>query len=153
MTRRYVDALLQHNEYEVFMAGLWAITGFDQRPQTIRKHGTSETTYTLRKKISQLVNSITSFSNVPLVGIFFMGCFIFLVSAVYTSFLILHWLFLAQPPDGYTSLMASVWLLGGMIIIFVGVVGIYLSKIYTETKRRPYTIVRSVYRKKPDRND
>jgi putative glycosyltransferase len=47
-------------------------------------------------------------------------------------------------------LMASVWLLGGMISAFIGVVGIYLSKIYSETKRRPYTIVRSVFGKQSD---
>ena len=43
--------------------------------------------------------------------------------------------------------MASIWLLGGLIISFIGVVGIYLSKIFSETKRRPYTIVRQIYGK------
>lgn len=153
MTRRYVEALLQHGESEVFMAGLWVITGFDQRPQTIRKHGTSKTTYTLRKKIAQLVNSITSFSNTPLVGIFFIGCVIFFISGLYTSYIIANWLFLAQPPSGYTSLIASIWLLGGMITAFLGVIGIYLSKVFSETKRRPYAIVRGIFRKKSDGNE
>jgi putative glycosyltransferase len=145
MTRRYVDALVQHREYEIFMAGLWVITGFDQSPQIVRKHSTSRTTYSLRKKVSQLVDSIVSFSNAPLVGIFAIGSAIFAVSGAYTAFIIANWLFWARPPTGYTSLIASVWLLGGMIIAFIGVVGIYLSKIYSETKRRPYTIVRRVY--------
>jgi putative glycosyltransferase len=145
MTRRYVDALLLHGEYEVFMAGLWIITGFDQKPQIVEKHSTSKTTYSLRKKISQMVDSIASFSNTPLVGIFAIGCIIFAISASYTTFLVANWLFWSRPPTGYTSLIASVWLLGGMIIAFVGVVGIYLAKIYSETKRRPYTIVRRVY--------
>lgn len=145
MTRRYVDALVLHGEYEIFMAGLWVITGFDQRPQTIKKHSTSETTYSLRKKISQFVDSIVSFSNAPLVGIFVIGSAIFAISGAYTSLLVVNWLFWSHPPTGYTSLIASVWLLGGMIIAFIGIVGIYLSKIYSETKRRPYTIVRRVY--------
>jgi putative glycosyltransferase len=145
MTRRYVNALLQHGEYEVFMAGLWAITGFDQRHQTIRKHSTSDTTYTVWKKISQSVNSITSFSSAPLTGIFFIGCIIFLIAFLYTNYLVVNWLFMARPPSGYTSLMASIWLLGGMITAFIGIVGIYLSKIFSETKRRPLTIVRCVY--------
>ena len=153
MTRRYVDALLQHGESEVFMAGLWVITGFEQKPKKIRKHSTSETTYTLRKKVSQLVNSITSFSNTPLVAIFFIGSAIFFISGLYTAYLIANWLFLAQPPSGYTSLMTSIWLLGGMITAFLGVIGIYLSKVYLETKRRPYTIVRGIYRKKSDENE
>jgi len=153
MTRRYVEALLQHGEYEVFMAGLWVITGFDQIPQKIKKHGTSDTTYTLRKKISQLVNSITSFSSAPLVGIFFSGCFIFLISCLYAAYLLVNWLFLARPPSGYTSLMVSIWLLAGMISAFLGVVGIYISKIYLEVKKRPYTIVRGIFRKNVERND
>lgn len=147
MSRRYVDALLRHDEREVFMAGLWHITGFDQSAQTIKKHNTSESTYTLRHKMSVLVNSITSFSNAPLVGIFYIGVCIFLVAGVCTAYLVAQWLFVAKPPGGWTSVMASIWLLGGLIISFIGVVGIYLSKIFSETKRRPYTIIRQIYGK------
>jgi putative glycosyltransferase len=146
MSRRYVDALLRHDEREVFMAGLWAITGFDQRPEAVVKHSTHPSTYTLRRKLSLLVNSITSFSNAPLTGIFYVGVGISLIALGYTAFLVFHWLFLARPPSGWTSVMASIWLLGGLIISFIGIVGIYLSKIYSETKRRPYTIVREIHR-------
>jgi putative glycosyltransferase len=147
MTRRYVDALLRHEEREVFMAGLWHITGFDQRPLIVKKHSTSETTYTFRRKMSLLVNSITSFSNAPLVGIFYIGVSILLVTVFYIGYLAINWLFLAKPLSGWTSVMASIWLLGGMVISFIGVVGIYLSKIFSETKQRPYTIVRQIYAK------
>ena len=145
MTRRYVDALLSHREREVFMAGLWHITGFDQRPHIVTKHATSETTYTFRRKMSLLVNSVTSFSNAPLVAIFYIGVSISACAGTYALYLVLHWLFLTKPLSGWTSVMASIWLLGGMIISFIGVVGIYLSKIFSETKQRPYTIVRHVY--------
>lgn len=145
MTKRYVDALLRHKEREVFMAGLWHVTGFDQRPYTIKKHCSSETTYTFRRKMSLLVNSVTSFSNAPLVSIFYIGVSISLFALLYIAYLITHWLFLAKPMSGWTSVMASIWLLGGMIISFIGVVGVYLSKIFSETKRRPYTIVRHIY--------
>ena len=148
MTRRYVDALLRHDEREVFLAGLWHITGFDQRSQTIKKHNTSGTTYTLRRKMSVLVNSVTSFSNAPLKAIFYIGVAISLLAGGYTTYLIINWLFLAQPLSGWTSVMASIWLLGGSIISFIGVIGIYLSKIFSETKHRPYTIVRQIYGKK-----
>jgi putative glycosyltransferase len=150
MTRRYVDALLCHEEREVFMAGLWYITGFDQRPYVIKKHNTSETTYTFRRKMSLLVNSVTSFSNTPLISIFYIGLAISLFALTYIMYLVTNWLFLAKPLSGWTSVMASIWLLGGMIISFIGVVGIYLSKIFSETKRRPYTIVRQVYAKQKD---
>jgi len=148
MTRRYVNALLLHDEREVFIAGLWYITGFFQSPQTVKKHHTSETTYTFRHKIAILVNSVTSFSNIPLVGIFYIGISIFLMTVSITAYLLMNWLFLAKPLSGWTSVMISVWLLGGLIISFIGVIGIYISKIFSETKRRPYTIVRHIYGKK-----
>jgi len=145
MSRRYVDALLRHDEREVFMAGLWQLTGFAQQGRTVDKHNTSASTYTLGRKIALLVNSVTSFSNAPLVSIFYFGVLISLVAASYIGYLIINWMFFANPPSGWTSVMASIWLLGGMIISFVGIVGIYLSKIFSETKRRPYTIVRRIY--------
>jgi putative glycosyltransferase len=147
MSRRYVKALLKHREREIFMAGLWHITGFKQCPHRVQKHSTSESTYTLRRKMSLLVNSVTSFSNAPLVSIFYIGLSISLFALIYISYLTIHWLFLATPLSGWTSVMASIWLLGGMVISFIGVVGIYLSKIFSETKQRPYTIVRQIYGK------
>jgi putative glycosyltransferase len=147
MTRRYVDALLRHEEREVFLAGLWHITGFAQHPRTVAKHATSKSTYTFRRKMSLLVNSVTSFSNAPLVGIFYIGLSISLITILYIAYLIINWMYFAKPLTGWTSVMASIWLLGGMVISFIGVIGIYLSKIYSETKRRPYTIVRRIYAK------
>lgn len=145
MSRRYVDALLMHEEREVFMAGLWFITGFNQIPQVVRKLDTSASTYTLRRKLALFVNSVTSFSNLPLVGIFYVGLLIFTFALLYAADLIINWLFFATPLAGWTSVMASVWILGGLIISFIGVIGIYISKIFSETKRRPYTIIRKIY--------
>ncbi|VVE76857.1 glycosyl transferase [Pandoraea captiosa] len=147
MSRRYVDALLQHREREVFMAGLWHITGFAQTALTVSKLSNSSSTYTFRKKVSLLVNSITSFSNAPLVGIFYTGVTISLMAAAYVVFLLVHWLFFNRPPSGWTSVMASIWLIGGLLMSSVGVIGIYLSKVFLETKHRPYTIVRQVFRR------
>jgi putative glycosyltransferase len=152
MSRRYVDALVSHQERELFIAGLWHLTGFDQRPQLITKHATSETTYTFRKKMSLLINSITSFSNAPLIFIFYFGILISAAAGIYTLHLVVNWLFFAEPLQGWTSIMASIWLLGGLIISFIGVIGIYLSKIYSETKQRPYTIIRQIYRKSVERS-
>ena len=145
MTRRYVDALLRHDEREVFMAGLWLITGFDQRPHVVHKHSKPGTTYTLRRKMSLLVNSVTSFSNAPLVAIFYIGALISLFAGAVSVWLVVHWLFFSRPLSGWTSVMASIWLLGGLVISFIGVVGIYVSKVFSETKRRPYTIVRAIH--------
>lgn len=146
MKRRYVQSLLLHQESEVIIAGLWHITGYDQQSQIINKLSTSQTTYTFRKKMSILVNSVTSFSNIPLIGIFYFGVLISLISLSYTFYLILNWLFFEKPLIGWTSVMASIWLLGGLIISFIGVLGIYLSKVFIETKKRPYTIVKNIHR-------
>lgn len=147
MTRRYVDALLLHQEREVFMAGLWHITGFVQRAQVVKKHSIAKSTYTFGRKMSLLVNSVTSFSNAPLIAIFYIGAVISLIAFLYIAYLVILWAFLARPPSGWTSVMASIWLLGGMVISFIGIVGIYLAKIFSETKQRPYTIVRQIYAK------
>jgi putative glycosyltransferase len=145
MSRRYVQALLRHEERELNIGGLWHLTGFDQQPQLITKHSASETTYTLRKKMTVLIDAVTSFSNAPLVGIFYVGLLISTAAAVYATYLITNYLVFTKPLSGFTSIMASIWLLGGLIISFIGVIGIYLSKIFSETKQRPYTIVRQVY--------
>lgn len=145
MSRRYVDGLLQHRERELFLAGLWHIVGFEQSPYTVEKKSTSKTTYTFRRKVSLLVNSVTSFSSAPVKGIFYFGAFISLFSFIYIGYLIAHWLFLETPLSGWEPVIASIWLMGGAVISFIGITGIYISKVLSETKQRPLTIVRRIY--------
>lgn len=145
MNKSYVDALLKHQEREIFIAGLWHITGFNQMECTVTKKSISKSSYTFFMKLSLLVNAITSFSNAPLRIIFYLGVSILLLSIIYILYLTLMWAYFLEPPDGWTSVMASIWLLGGLIISFLGVIGIYLSKIYSETKNRPYTIIKKEY--------
>ena len=148
MTRRYVEALLCHQEREVFLAGLWHITGFDQRAHLVHKDNTSKSSYTLSRKLSLLVNAVTSFSNVPLISIFYIGVAIFLFALTYNFYLLFNSLLYEKPLSGWTSIIGSIWLFGGLIISFIGVIGIYLAKVFSETKQRPYTIVRKIYGKK-----
>lgn len=146
MSRRFIDALMEFKEREIFIHGLWHITGFEQRSVKITKHATSPTTYSMGRKLALLSNSIVSFTNAPLIMIFQFGILIFLLSLFITGWLVFSWFFHDFPIAGWASVMVSVWMLGGLIISFIGVVGIYLSKIYSETKQRPFTIVRHVYR-------
>jgi putative glycosyltransferase len=145
MSRRYVDALLLHEEREINLGGLWCITGFIQEAHTVVKHSSSPTTYSISRKVSHLVNSITSFSSLPLVLTFYAGACISLTAVAYILYLIFRYLFISAPPDGYTSLIASIWLFSGLIIFFLGVQGIYVSKIFSEVKHRPYSIIRHIY--------
>lgn len=147
MSRRYVDALLKFREREMVISCLWVITGFKQCRRMVKKHMSSVTTYSLVKKIELATNAVTSFSEVPLKLIFYMGLFIFVCALLYVSFLTFNRLVLSHSVDGWTSVMVSIWLLGGMVISFIGLIGIYLAKIFSETKQRPYTIVREIYGK------
>jgi putative glycosyltransferase len=148
MTRKFVSALVQHQEREMLIAGLWALTGFKQVPIAVRKHHKSASTYNLRRKISHLVNAVTSYSSKPLVFIFYLGCFILLVSSIAALDLIIRRVFLGELLQGWASLIVSIWLLGGMSLFSLGVIGIYLSKIFVETKQRPYTIIKEIYERR-----
>lgn len=148
MSRRYVDALMQFEEREIDIGGLWYIAGFDQRAQTVTKHSTSRSTYTLGKKIAIIINSVTSFSDRPLIAIFYVGITILLTAFAYSAYLLGHWIGDAEPISGWTSVMVSIWFLGGVILSSVGVLGIYLAKIFLETKRRPLSIIRSIHGKR-----
>ena len=145
MTRRYLNALLLHEEREVSIGGLFMITGFQQSPVTVQKHSRSQSTYSFRHKMAVMIDSVTSFSNKPLISIFYIGLIILIAAGIYVTYLVLNWLIHSTVPSGYTSVMASIWLLGGLIIMLIGVVGIYLSKVFTETKQRPTSIVRQIY--------
>ena len=146
MTRRYVRSLLLFEEREMVISFLWIITGYKQCEITVKKHMLSSTTYSFYRKMSLLVNSITSCSNFPLQLIFYIGVFIFSGSFLYVLLLILRRIIYAQNSlDGWTSIIASIWVLGGLIISAIGVLGLYLSRIYSETKQRPRYIVRQIY--------
>jgi len=145
MSRRYVTALLSHRESELNIGGLWIATGFKQCHQIVEKHSISPTTYSLSRKFGHLVNAVTSFSSVPLVFTFYTGLFISVSALAYIVFLITRYFFLASPPDGYTSIIVSIWFFSGLIVFFIGLQGIYISKVFSEVKQRPYTIIRHVY--------
>jgi putative glycosyltransferase len=145
MSQRYVASLVEHQDREVFLGGIMAITGFKQVPLVVEKHSKGSTTYTLGRKVSLFVNAITSFSNRPLVFIFYLGCVIVFLSTVAALYLIVRRVFFGVYLSGWPSLIVSVWLLGGLTIFCLGVIGIYLSKVFIEVKPRPYTVIRQLY--------
>ena len=145
MSRRFVDALLLHQEREINIGGLWIITGFRQVKAVVKKHATSPTTYTLGRKLDHLINAVTSFSSLPLIFTFYAGLLISFSAVLYITYSVLLRLLQPTVPVGFTALIASIWFFSGLIVFFLGVQGIYLAKIFTEVKQRPYTIIREVY--------
>ena len=145
MSQRYVRSLVDHKDKEIFLAGLWAITGFKQVPLVVKKYSKGESTYNFFRKLSIAINSITSFSNKPLIFVFYLGALISLISAIAVIVLIIRRLFFNVLLSGWPSLIVSVWFLGGLTIFSLGIIGIYVAKIFSETKQRPYTIIRNIY--------
>jgi len=146
MSRRYVNSLLLHKERVLNIGGLWLLTGFKQCQQIIKKHYTSPTTYSLSYKFHHFINAVTSFSSLPLLFIFYSGLLIFISALVYISYLVFIYSYVSRAPSGYTSIIASIWFFSGLIIFFIGVLGIYIAKVFLEVKRRPFAIVRDIYK-------
>ncbi|MHC4777593.1 MAG: glycosyltransferase family 2 protein [Planctomycetota bacterium] len=151
MTKPYVDALLSAKDSNIFLAGLMSWAGFRQVPIKVKRSprpNSSGSSYTFTRMISLALDALTSFTSYPLKVIFILGLIISTISGGVGLYLLLRKLI---APDsigitGWPSIMVSIWFLGGIIIFFIGVVGIYISKIFAETKERPIYIVRKIHR-------
>jgi len=148
MTRRYVDALIAYNEAHTVFAALCQLVGFNQRSIVVHRKYKRSSTYTFAKKFALLIDSISSFSEKPLVFIAYLGFFLLIVSIVLTFYLLFNRVVYGLVLEGWMSLFVSIWLLGGLIIFCIGIVGIYLSKVFIQVKNRPYTIIKKVYQGK-----
>jgi putative glycosyltransferase len=146
MTARYVKALTEHRDQEVYLFGLLTLTGFRQEAVIVTKLDKGSSTYTLFRRFSLFLNAITSFSNAPLYTIFYTGLSISLAAIAYIVYIIvIHLIYAGQGVLGWASLAVSIWAVGGFVLTALGVIGIYLAKIFSEIKPRPYTIIRQIY--------
>jgi putative glycosyltransferase len=144
MNRQYVDELIKFRERELVFVGIAELTGFRQRALEIKKHSKGKSTYNFGRKLNLAINFIASFSSKPLVYIFYLGIIITFLSFLMISYVIIRKVFFGIL-EGWTTLIASIWFIGGITIFSVGVLGIYLSKIFIEVKQRPSVIIRNIY--------
>ena len=144
MRRRYLDALMLHQEREFFIAGLWAITGFNQRSIEVHKLSRGETNYSLGRKISFFLHHILCFSTVPLKLMCFVGLSIATLSAIVAIWVILRHLF-GNLAEGWPSIVVAICFFGGLNLFGLGILGLYLGKVFSEVKQRPNAIYRQVY--------
>jgi putative glycosyltransferase len=144
MSSSYVRQLIRHKERMTAIGGLWVLTGFRQYGLLFDKTARAESSYSFLKRLKSLLESVTSFSQVPLYGVFFLGLVIFFVSSLVTIALIVRRL-TGYVLEGWISVMVSVWSLSGLILLCIGVVGLYISRIFIETKNRPYVIIRNFF--------
>jgi putative glycosyltransferase len=147
--RSFVDAMRHIGEKNLFMpanlAWLGFKTSFLKVSRTMRK---GKSNYTLLRMLHVAMNAITSFTAYPLQMIFLLGLVLSLCfGAMGFYMLIKKLLFPYKVFFGYASIIVSIWFLGGVLILFIGIIGIYLAKIFNEVKNRPQYVIRKVYRK------
>jgi len=138
MGKKALEALCEYNEVNLFLRGIIPLLGFktDTVYYTRGKRRAGKGKYSFRKMTSLAFDGITSFSAKPLRWVSSLGLLLFtagIISAVY--FITGH--YSGRTVNAWAGLICSVWGIGGLIIFSIGVVGEYIGKIYTETKRRP----------------
>ncbi|QAA94688.1 glycosyltransferase family 2 protein [Pollutimonas thiosulfatoxidans] len=151
MTKQYVESLLEIGDRVLYLAGAFAWAGFKQTAIPLKKSPRPKeykSSYSLSRKLVQVVDSFASFSIAPLTLIFFVGLTVWLGSLLFAAALLIE---KAIYPDlilsGFTAVMLSLWFIGGTIILFLGILGLYLAKIFQEVKRRPLYLVRNHFSK------
>jgi glycosyltransferase involved in cell wall biosynthesis len=146
LSRRAVDALKDFREVNLFLRGIVPLIGFKSSvvyyTRTERLAGVSK--YPFRKMFGLAMDAVTSFSVVPLRLISALGFLVFLFSAAMGAWTLSVRLFTERAVPGWTSTLLPIYLLGGLQILCVGILGEYLGKVYQETKRRPRYIIEKV---------
>ena len=145
MTRRYVDALLDSWTWGVPPAPLMASIGFEQLSRDIQRTYKGHSSYSVFRRLKILVDSVTSFSARPLQYIFITGVAVFGLSVLLTLYAIVAYLSVGQPVYGWYSVFVSIWFIGGLAMISLGILGLYIARIFDQVKGRPVAIIRRKY--------
>jgi putative glycosyltransferase len=145
MKANYVREVTNFSEREFDIWGIFVLAGYNQHPVTVSKGNKGRTTYSLYRKLKMAIEMITSCSDRPLYYIFFVGCLISFFSLLHVAYVVFNKYYYAIEENGWASTIASIWLVGGIIILLQGITGIYLSKMFLEIKNRPYGIIRRLY--------
>jgi len=147
MSRRYVENLISLGDRNLFLAGMMSWTGFSQLGVPVLKmQRKGNSTYSAMKRIKLATEAITSFSVVPLKMMFNLGILITLASILGIVFIVIRKLiFPEQILIGYTSLMIMIMLALGILVCALGIIGMYISKIFIQTQNRPLYIIKNIY--------
>lgn len=150
MSRRALQGLAQFKEVNLFLRGLVPMIGYRSDVVYYERHErfAGESKYPLKKMLSFAVDGITSFSVKPIRMITFLGFLVFAISLVMLLYVLVSFFLGAVP--GWSSILVSLWALGGLTLLSIGVVGEYIGKIYMEVKARPKYLVEQILDQKPD---
>lgn len=155
MSKRAIAALSEYKEVNLFLRGIVPMLGFPSDVVTYARgeRFAGKSKYPLKKMLSFAADGITSLSVKPIRFITGMGITIFLLSFVMLIYTLVRF-FMGDTVSGWPSLIISVWAIGGLILLSIGVVGEYIGKIYLETKARPrYHIERDLEDEHLDKPD
>lgn len=138
MSRRALQMLSDYGERNLYLRGLIPMIGLPSTTvdDVIGERQAGASKYTLSKMLHLALDGITSFSTRPMQAIFTMGIFFLLIACGIFIYVIHAWVAGTAVP-GWSSLILSIWLVGGFILIALGTTGTYIGKIYTEVKHRP----------------
>ena len=145
MSKRALQGLSEFREVNLFLRGIVPQIGYPWTTVEYERHErfAGESKYPLKKMLAFAFDGITSFSVKPMRMILNLGAVVFVI-----SLLMLLWALIARVTGssvaGWTSLMGSIWLIGGIQLLSLGVIGEYVGKIYSETKARPRFIIEQV---------
>ena len=142
MSRRALEGLAQFKEVNLFLRGLVPLIGY--RSDTVeyerKERFAGESKYPLKKMLSFAFDGITSFSVKPIRFICALGVFIFSVSLIMLIyFLVIYWM--GKTVVGWSTIVISIWAIGGLQLLAIGVIGEYIGKVYLEVKARPRYLI------------
>lgn len=152
MSKRALEGLSEFKEVNLFLRGIVPLIGYKYSVVEYERHErfAGESKYPLRKMLAFAWDGITSFSIKPIRIITSLGFIIFIISVLALIYsLIVN--FLGNTVSGWTSLTLSIWMIGGIQLLSLGIIGEYIGKIYNETKHRPRFIIQEVLDKKKDK--
>ena len=145
MSKRALEGLAEFKEVNLFLRGMVPMVGY--RTGTVEyergERFAGESKYPLKKMLAFAMEGITSLSTKPLKMITGLGFFIFLVSIAMLIYSVIRWA-MGETIIGWASVICSVWAIGGLILLSLGIIGEYIGKIYLETKSRPRFLIREV---------
>lgn len=144
MTRQMVDAIKSLREYNRYSKGLFSFVGFNTKWLTykIPERKAGKTTWNFFKLFAYAIDGILAFTTTPLTIAAFVGIIFCLISVIAIIIIIIKTLIFGDPVDGWPSLVCIMFFLSGIQLFCTGIMGAYLSKTYTEVKKRPIYIIK-----------
>lgn len=142
MSKRALDSLQDFKEVNLFLRGIVPLIGYKSDVVLYERNErfAGESKYPLKKMLSFAFEGITSFSVKPIRLILTVGILMFISSLAALLYFLIIWM-AGKTVQGWTTVVASIWMLGGIQLLCLGVIGEYIGKIYIETKERPKYII------------